>query len=464
MKITLISPPFGEYVKSSKLISIARLDEIQKSEGLPIAPPVLEYLAGLTEKVAPDVELELIDANREDLDIEALSSDLVGISVLTPQAPWAYRTADRLRQRSVKVILGGMHVTVLPEEAKRHADSVVIGEAEGIWDQVINDFKDSMDSGQPKLKPFYHGPQLPLVGLPQPKRGLLKTRYPMGSFFTARGCPFKCKYCSVYRFFGNNIRHRPIEDVVREIAQSPYRMFWNVDDNIWGAGIERSIELYVELYRELSINSKKKFWIGSGDLTSVQTSKGERLLKWASKSGLTLTMVGWESENVASLKEWNALIKQGEKREDAIRKIRDHGIDVMMFLMLGGREDTPDDYKRALDICDQLGVMPHPMQLTPFPGTELYEDYKPYLIPDRGWEYYNGNRVVFYHDDPRMSVENRESALFWLRAEAFSPRRVLNRLWCLKFKGFPMTHITSAMIQIPMGRAFREIREGNPYV
>jgi radical SAM superfamily enzyme YgiQ (UPF0313 family) len=464
MKITLISPPFGEYVKSSKLISLARLDEIQKSEGLPIAPPVLEYLAGLTEKVAPDVELELIDANREELDVEALSTDLVGISVLTPQAPWAYRTAERLRQRGVRVVLGGMHVTVLPEEAKRYADSVVIGEAEGAWEGLIKDIRDSKDSVKTKLKPFYHGPQLPLVGLPKPKKGLLKTRYPMGSFFTARGCPFKCKYCSVYRFFGNNIRHRPIADVVSQISQSPYRMFWNVDDNIWGAGIERSIELYVELYRELSINSKKKWWIGSGDLTSVQTSKGEKLLKWASRSGLTMAMVGWESENVVSLKEWNAITKQGEKRKDAVRKIRDHGIDVMMFLMLGGRDDTPDDYKRALDICDRLGVMPHPMQVTPFPGTELYEDYRPYLIADRGWEYYNGNRAVFYHDDPQMSVEKRERALFWLRAEAFSPRRVLSRLWQLKLKGFPMTHFTSAMIQIPMGRAFREIGEGNPYI
>jgi radical SAM superfamily enzyme YgiQ (UPF0313 family) len=464
MKISLISPPFGEYVKSSKLISLAGLDEIQRSEGLPIAPPVLEYLAGLTEKLAPDVEVELVDANREDLDIDELTSDVVGISVLTPQAPWAYRAADRLRRRGIKVILGGMHVTVLSQEAKRHADSVVVGEAEGVWEDLITDLRNSLESGKPELKPFYNGTQPPLVGLAQPKKGLLKTRYPMGSFFTARGCPFKCKYCSVYRFFGNNIRHRPIQDVVRELSNSPYRMFWNVDDNIWGAGIERSIELYVELYRELTTGSKKKWWIGSGDLASVQTSKGEELLKWAKRSGLTLAMVGWESENVVSLSQWNALTKQGKKREDAVRKIRDHGIDVMMFLMVGGREDTPDDYKRALEVCDRLGVMPHPMQVTPFPGTELFEEYGPYLIPERGWEYYNGNRAVFYHDDPRMSVENREKALFWLRAEAFSPKRVLSRLWQLKLKGFPMTHFTSAMIQIPMSRAFREISEGNPYV
>ncbi len=472
MKITLISPPFGEYVASSRLAAIAGLDEIQKSEGLPIAPPVLEYLAGLTEMVRPDVECELIDANREGLDIESIDSDLVGISVLTPQAPWSYRTADRLRQRGTKVVLGGMHVTVLPQEAKQHADSVVTGEAEGVWRELLDDLgkPSSPSSGGAggaasaagaRLKPFYHGQRLPLDALPRPKKGLLKSRYPMGSFFTARGCPFKCSYCSVYRFFGNDVRHRPTGDVVEEVLDSPYSTFWNVDDNIWGAGVQRSIELYVELYRELSLKSKKKWWIGSGDLVSVQTRRGDELLKWAARSGLTLVMVGWESENVESLKHWNALTKQGSKREDAVKKLRDHGIDVMMFLMLGGRDDTPDDYKRALDVCDRLGVMPHPMQLTPFPGTALYDEYKPYLIPERGWEYYNGNRAVFRHDLPGMSVEAREKALLKLRAEAFSPLRVLRRLCRLKFKGFPMTHLTSAMIQIPMSRAFREVVEGN---
>ena len=436
-------------------MKLSGLDEMQKSEGLPIAPPVLEYLAGLTELVAPDVEVELIDANRQDLDLDALDSDLVGITVLTPQAPWAYSTADLIRKSGCKVVLGGMHVTVLPEEAGAHADSLVLGEAEGVWGQVIEDFKAG------SLKPVYNGPQTDLAGLPRPKKGLLKTRYPMGSFFTARGCPFKCKYCSVYKFFGNNIRHRPIDEVVEEVAKSPYWMFWNVDDNIWGAGLDRSIRLYIELYRELS--GMRKWWIGSGDLVTVQHSRGEELLKTARRSGLTLVMVGWETENVESLKEWNALLKQGSARHDAVRKIKDHGIDVMMFLMMGGRKDTPDDYKRALDVCDSLDVMAHPMQVTPFPGTELYDEYKPYLIPGKGWEFYNGNRAVFDHENPEMSPEKREQALFWLRAEALSPGRIIKRLFSLGLKGFPMTHVTSALIQIPMSRAFREIKEGNPY-
>lgn len=449
MKFTLISPPFADSTGTGGLASITKIDEMQKSQGLPIAPPVLEYLAGLIGKIAPDVELELIDANREDLDLERLESDIVGLTVLTPQASWCYRTADFLRKRGIKVILGGIHVTVLPDEAKPHADSVVIGEAESVMEELLADARNGT------LKPFYKGEQLPLVGLARPRKGLLKSNYPMGSFFTARGCPFRCKFCSVYKFFGNNIRHRPIEEVIAEVSESPYRMLWNVDDNIWGAGIDRSIQLYLELYKELSRSAKKKYWIGAGDLVSIQTRKGDEMLKTAKESGLTMVMVGWESENVDSLKEYNALLKQGKVRRDAIKKIKDNGIDIMLFIMVGGRKDTPDDYKRIVDLCDELEVMAHPMMVIPYPETELYEEYKPYLIPDRGWEYYNGNWAVFHHDNPIMTPEFREKALIDLRAEIFTLPRIAKRLWSLSFSGFPMTHFTSFIVQYPMGRAFR---------
>lgn len=449
MKFTLISPPFADTTGAGGLASLTKIDEMQKSQGLPIAPPVLEYLAGLIEKADPDVEVSLIDANREDLDLERLESDVVGLTVLTPQALWCYRTADFLRKKGIKVVLGGIHATALPEEAALHADSVVIGEAESVIAELVSDAKKG------SLKPFYKGEQMPLIDLPRPRRGLLKAKYPMGSFFTARGCPFRCKFCSVYKFFGNNIRHRPIEEVVAQVSDSPYRMFWNVDDNIWGAGIDRSIQLYLELYKELGKSAKKKYWIGSGDLVSIQGRRGDEMLKAASDSGLTMAMVGWESENVESLREYNALLKQGRARRDAIKRIKDHGIDVMLFIMVGGRKDTPDDYKRVLDLCDELGVMAHPMQVIPYPETELYNEYKPYLIPERGWDYYNGNWAVFSHDDPRMTPEFREEAIIKLRSELFTLPRIAKRLWGLKLRGFPMTHFTSFIVQYPMGRAFR---------
>src|SRR5574341_2377213 len=116
MRLLLVSPPFGE--------------KGQMSEGLPIAPPVLEYLAGLTRQVGSSVEVALLDANKELLVPEQVAGDAVCFTVLTPQAPWVYRMADRLRALGKKVILGGIHVTALPEEAKAHADAIVVAEAE----------------------------------------------------------------------------------------------------------------------------------------------------------------------------------------------------------------------------------------------------------------------------------------------------------------------------------------------
>ena len=125
MKITLIAPPL--FIDGRKV------------RGMPLAPPVLEYMAGLTAKVAPDVEIELIDACQENVSLNTLDADLVGFTVLTPQAPWVYQASDLLRKRGLKTVLGGIHVTALPNEAEIHSDAIVIGEAESVWKNVLTD-------------------------------------------------------------------------------------------------------------------------------------------------------------------------------------------------------------------------------------------------------------------------------------------------------------------------------------
>lgn len=432
MKLTLISPPFGE--------------KGQKSKGLPIAPPVLEYLTGLTYQVRPDVEVELIDANKESFVPEELDADLIGFTVLTPQAPWVYRTADRLRAVGRKVLLGGIHVSALPAEAAKHADTLVIGEAEEVWKGLLDD----AEAG--RLKPVYHGGFPELKGLPRPVTNLWKTNYVYGYFQTSRGCPHRCTFCSVHQFFGGKVRVRPIDEVVAEVASSKRRLFWGIDDNVWGVNMNYTIELYREMGRTI----RGKSWFGSGDLVSVDHPRSGELLTNARKAGLTAVLVGWESNNIGSLEEYKATTKQGRQRRDAIRNIRDHGIEVMLFMMIGGRQDTPEDYEGIIRLCDELKVSAHPVMTTPFPGTELYDIYKPYLIPGLGWDSFDGNHAVFTHDDPRMSVEFREEAIVRLRAELFTLPRILSRIPQISWKGFPMSHITSWMIQYPQGRAFRQ--------
>jgi len=430
MKLLLVSPPFGE--------------KGQMSKGLPIAPPVLEYMTGLTRQVRPDVEVELLDANKEVLEPDRVDADIVGFTILTPQSPWVYSMSARLRELGKKVVFGGMHVTVMPDEAQKNADAIVVGEAEKIWKQLLD------DAEKGSLKPVYNGGFPELTGLPRPVTNLWKTKYVYGYFQTSRGCPFSCTFCSVHKFFGGRVRMRPIKEVAEEVAASSRRLFWGIDDNIWGVNVERSIELYKEMGKTVS----GKWWFGSGDLTSVQHPKSAELLENARKAGLTAVLVGWESNNLSSLQEYKAVNKQGRERRDAIKKIRDHGIEVMLFIMVGGRQDTREDFDGIRKLCDELKVSAHPVMTTPFPGTELYEMYKPYLIPGLDWDSYDGNHAVFEH--PTMTPVEREDAIVQLRADLFTVPKILQRMSQVSMKGFPMSHITSWMVQFPQGRAFKE--------
>jgi radical SAM superfamily enzyme YgiQ (UPF0313 family) len=425
-----VSPPFGE--------------KGQMSKGLPIAPPVLEYLTGLTSQVMPEVEVTLIDANKEPFIPEDIDADIIGFTVLTPQAPWVYLMADTLRARGKKVILGGIHVTALPHEAQEHADAVVLGEAETIWRQLLDDAENNT------LQSVYHGEFPELSNLPKPVTNLWKTKYVYGYFQTSRGCPFSCTFCSVHKFFGGKVRMRPIHEVVNEVAGSKWRLFWGIDDNIWGVNIRNSIELYKEMAR----NVKGKWWFGSGDIKSVQHPRSHELLTNARKAGLTAVLLGWESNNMASLEEYKAVTKQGRERRDAIKKIRSYGIEVMLFIMVGGRKDTREDFEGILKLCDELKISAHPVMTTPFPGTELYQIYEPYIFKGIDWDGFDGNRAVFEH--PTMTPQNREDAIIKLRADLFTVPKIIQRMFRISWRGFPMSHITSWMIQYPQGRAFRE--------
>jgi hypothetical protein len=205
----------------------------------PVAPPILEYLAALTRRADPDVEIELYSASATPGVFETLQCDLAAVSLLTPTAVPGYRIADGLRARGIKVVVGGMHATALPEEAKAHADAVVIGEAESVWPTVLADFRAG------RLQPFYRGAQGPLDGLPTPEYGLLRHGHDFRIVNTARGCPYQCSFCTVNKVFGARIRMRPIDDVVRDVDAIPGRMYINGDENVWWLGKQdRAIELF----------------------------------------------------------------------------------------------------------------------------------------------------------------------------------------------------------------------------
>jgi len=226
------------------------------------------------------------------------------------------------------VVLGGIHVTALPDEAGRHADAIVIGEAEGIWEELLT------DAAARRLKPVYQGGFPQLDGLPRPVTNLWQTNYVYGYFQTSRGCPHRCTFCSVHQFFG-----------VRS-GCGPSTRWWRrspaASDDCSGdrrQRLGRQHELHHRALRGDGADAPGKSWFGSGDLVSVDHPRSGELLRNARRAGLTAVLVGWESNNLGSLEEYQATTKQGRQRRDAIKKIRDHGIEVMLFMMIGGRQD-----------------------------------------------------------------------------------------------------------------------------
>jgi radical SAM superfamily enzyme YgiQ (UPF0313 family) len=392
----------------------------------------------------PGAELELIDANIHEPAPEDIKADMIGISSMTATITWSYKFSDELRALGKKVVLGGIHPTALPDEAKQHADAVVVGEAESVWADVLRDVQDG------DLREFYYGQRLQLdnIPLPIPIEGPYKFR----AVFIARGCPYKCSFCSVRRFFGDTIRCRPVDKVLKEVEKCTGRIYFNGDDNIWGGDFSRSIELFTELSR-----ASKKWWYGFGDLRAPQSPLGDELLKAAKKSGLFSVWAGWETSSGEGLKMYYAAAKQGKNREEAVKKIKKYGIDVTLFVVLGGRNDTAADFDNVIDLAKRLGVMIHPVLLTPLPGTELYDEYKPYLLKDRGWEYYTGASAVFEH--PTMSPEEIEERYYTTSLELLSTKRILMHLFEIPLSGFPMTHLLSLMKQIPMKRAMKKAYE-----
>lgn len=373
-------------------------------------------LAGLTP---PDVQLSLRDDIIRRLDPATdldLGADLAAISVSTKTAARAYQLADVYRRHGVKVVLGGIHPTALPEEAAQHCDAVVVGEAEGLWQAVVRDL------GRSELRPTYRHEELPEISRTAPTRWDLFTSkkyapvYPVQS---SRGCPFNCDFCSVTTFFGRRLRLRDVDDVVGEIQTLPGRWIIFADDNIV-VPRGRAHSLFSAL-KPLGLT-----WFGQA---SLQGLRDRETVKLMADSGCRGLFVGFESVNHESLVSCGKNQNDPEQYTQVVEMLQDHGIGVWASFVLGLDEDGPEVFERTLEfaIRSKVFMALFAMQ-TPYPGTPLYQRLhdEGRLLQPRWWLDDHSHDHPLYRPR-RMTRQQLHEGWQWIWSEFYSASSILRR-------------------------------------
>ncbi len=395
-KILLISPVKDPSIKTPKAL---RIPEI-----------ALSIIASFTPS---EFEVKILEEEIEPIDF-SYDCGLVGISCMSSNAPRAYEVAMEFRRRGKKVVLGGIHPTVLPEEAKHYADSVVIGEAEGSWEKVLEDYK------QDALKPFYRSFQPDVSNYPPPRRNLSESKgfLDIKPVLTTRGCPYDCDFCCVPKFFGRKVRHLPVEKVVHDIQESQGKVYLFLDDNIIGHP-----KYAKELFKAVTpLNIK---WVGQASVSFV---KDTEMMELAKKSGCVGLFFGVESVSVNQLNKMRKSITDIKKIDEAIQKVKDIGIMFHASMVLGFDDDTKSVFDDTLEFLmrNKIGTASLNI-LTPYPGTELYHRLdKENRILTKNWKHYDHGTVVY--KPKNMTPMELAEGYTQMKKEYFSWGSIFKRL------------------------------------
>jgi radical SAM superfamily enzyme YgiQ (UPF0313 family) len=428
MKILLISPERQRKKEEAFLFRLSFLN--------------LPYVAAVTP---PDIEVKIVDEAFEEINFDE-KADLVGLTAQTPVAPRAYQIAAEFSKRGVPVVMGGVHASMLPQEALQHVDAVVIGEAEEIWPNLIQDLR----KGQ--LGRIYVGSEfVDPSKLPLPRRELLNEKFyfPLKLLETTRGCPHRCDFCGVSRFFGFRYRNRPISEIDRELKalfpeasvmspilkkilslfskDLPYflkrRLLYIIDSNI--AGDKRFCLDLLSLLKDYDL-----LWWGHAP---VSAAFDEILLEGFSRSGCIALNIGFESLSIKNLQTMGKGFNQPSRYAEAVRRIRDQGIGIMGTFIVGLDDDDPGVFQRIIDFCvNERLDWALTFIMAPYPGTESYKRLdQEGRIFCRNWEKYDSLNAVYH--PVLMSVEELEQGMRKVWKEVFSLnsiyKRILRRPW-----------------------------------
>jgi len=377
-------------------------------------PLAIATLAGLTP---PHHTLSYVDESLEKVDFTS-TPDLVAISIMTPLAPRGYEVADRFRAMGVKVVIGGIHASTMPEEAAAHADSVVIGEADEIWAEIVD------DAEQGKLKKFYRQSDYTrMERIPPADRSV----YPQKKYFfenmiqTTRGCPYRCEFCTVTSFFGGTYRLRPVDIIMKEVESlraTPGYVFF-ADDNL----IARADHTRALLDRLKNCHLR---WVCQSPVTIAED---ESLLKKFAEAGCHGIFIGFESLNNENLNIMGKSQNKVDFYEECIKRIHDHGIGVYASFVFGYDHDTVAVFDRFLEFANRNGLdgafLP---VLTPFPGTRVYNRLKEEgRIITEDWRYYDMATVVYRPKG--MKIEELQEGFWRVNKGFYSISSTFTRLF-----------------------------------
>ncbi|GJQ59993.1 MAG: radical SAM protein [Candidatus Scalindua sp. AMX11] len=386
-----------------------------------LAPLTASYLAAqLPSDVNVTVRNEQVRPVDYDIDV-----DLIALTYMIPNAIHAYEIADRFRSRGTPVIVGGFHASLLPEEALKHADAVVVGEAEDVLPELIEDFKCG------SLKQIYQSTKLhSLKGLPVPRYDLIEKDFIFNHPVQAtRGCPFRCSFCSVMSFYPG-LRLRPIDEVIRDITCFEGRnyiqnkMVTFMDINL--VGDKRYAK---ELFKKM-IPLKKRWW----SQVSIDMAKDVKLMRLAAESGCVSTLIGIESFSQESLNNIGKPHNKISEYKNAIKTFHKYGIYVMAGLIIGFDEDTAASIRKIPDLVQELGIdLAYLQILTPFYGTQLFDQLdREKRILTKDWSLYDTLNAVY--QPKNMSAEELHELYLEIWREMHSVSHTIGRI----FNDFPV--------------------------
>ncbi len=373
-----------------------------------IYPPIgLGIVAALTPD---DWEVEIMDENFERFHFK--EADLVGLTALTSSATRAYELAAVYREKGIPTVMGGIHVSMVPDEAQQFTDAVVVGEVEGVWRRLIDDF----EAGS--LQKVYHADLMPFENAVAPRRELFHPDYRFASIQTTRGCPMKCDFCSVHTFNGSKYRVRPVGEVLDELETIPQEKIYFVDDNLIGYG-KKAQQRAIDLFKGMIERGIRKQWFCSA---SMNFAENEEVLELAARAGCVMVLLGIESERIEQLEETNKMmnVKIGiDHYADVFKKIHKYGISVLGAFIYGLESDTPETMRHRTEYINSADIdAVQATILTPLPGTALFNRMKAdnkliYHDFPNDWQKYDFVEIVWRHNNMAHEVFMSEVKKNW---------------------------------------------------